>query len=163
MRAPQKRGHDDLLSSWKEIANYLHRGVRTIQRWELELGLPVRRPAGKRRSAVIAMRSELDEWLRACPRELLMVQETPPRRRNGRGRRRTKERGLPVLYEHLNRARVLQGEVFNSVTGLSRSIEQLYATVQRLRGSRPAGADAEELKQQVNRRQVNGEAQQALT
>ena len=58
---------NDLLNSWKEIAVYLNRGVRTVQRWEAELGLPVRRPRGMSRSAVIAMRSEIDEWLRACP------------------------------------------------------------------------------------------------
>jgi hypothetical protein len=58
---------EDVLNSWKEIANYLDRGVRTVQRWEAELGLPVRRPSGKSRSAVMALRSDLDEWLRACP------------------------------------------------------------------------------------------------
>src|SRR5947207_15650206 len=57
----------ELLNSWKEIATYLNRGVRTVQRWEIELGLPVRRPRGKSRSAVMAMRSELDPWIKACP------------------------------------------------------------------------------------------------
>lgn len=57
----------DVLNSWKEIACYLNRGVRTVQRWEAELGMPVRRPRGKSRSAVIAMRSEIDQWLKACP------------------------------------------------------------------------------------------------
>lgn len=58
---------EELLNSWKEIASYLNRGVRTVQRWESELGLPVRRPRGRNRSAVIAMRSEIDEWLKSCP------------------------------------------------------------------------------------------------
>lgn len=57
----------DVLNSWKEIAEYLDRGVRTVQRWEADLGLPVRRPRGKSRSAVIAMRADLDRWLEACP------------------------------------------------------------------------------------------------
>jgi len=57
----------ELLNSWKEIAAYLNRGVRTVQRWEIELGLPIRRPRGKNRSAVMAIRSELDAWLKACP------------------------------------------------------------------------------------------------
>jgi CheY-like chemotaxis protein len=57
----------DLLNTWKEIARYLDRGVRTVQRWEAELGLPVRRPRGKDRSAVIAFRAEVDEWLRTRP------------------------------------------------------------------------------------------------
>jgi hypothetical protein len=59
----------EILNSWKEIARYLGRGVRTVQRWEAELNLPVRRPHGKGRTAVIAFRSELDLWLKRCPRE----------------------------------------------------------------------------------------------
>lgn len=55
----------DLLNSWKEIAAYLNRGVRTVQRWEAEAGLPTRRPRGKRHSAVIAIRSEVDFWLKS--------------------------------------------------------------------------------------------------
>ncbi|HLW54387.1 MAG TPA: hypothetical protein VKW06_16240 [Candidatus Angelobacter sp.] len=61
----------DILNSWKDIARYLDRGVRTVQRWEVELGLPVRRPHGRGRSAVFAMRSDLDSWLRSCPAEKL--------------------------------------------------------------------------------------------
>ncbi len=53
-----------LLNSWKEIAEYVGRGVRTVQRWERELGLPVRRPRNHLRSPVIAIPSEIDEWLR---------------------------------------------------------------------------------------------------
>lgn len=55
--------NDDVLNSWKEVANYLGRGVRTVQRWEQELNLPVRRPRGRSRSAVIAFKTELDAWL----------------------------------------------------------------------------------------------------
>jgi hypothetical protein len=56
-----------VLNSWKEIATYLGRGVRTVQRWEAELHLPVHRPRGKTRSAVVAFRQELDEWLQCTP------------------------------------------------------------------------------------------------
>lgn len=56
-----------ILNSWKEIANYLGRGVRTVQRWEAQLGLPVHRPAGKDHSAVLAFSSELDQWLDSRP------------------------------------------------------------------------------------------------
>ncbi len=59
----------DILNSWKEIAIYLNRGVRTVQRWEAELGMPVRRPRGRGRSAVIAVRTELDHWIKSCPLE----------------------------------------------------------------------------------------------
>lgn len=56
-----------VLNSWKEIADYLGRGVRTAQRWESDLGMPVRRPRAKSRSAVLAMSDELDRWLRSAP------------------------------------------------------------------------------------------------
>jgi len=57
----------DVLNTWKEIAEYLQRGVRTVQRWERDLKLPVRRPRGKRRSAVLAIPKEIDAWLGCCP------------------------------------------------------------------------------------------------
>lgn len=34
------------LTSWRDIARYLGKGVRTVQRWEIESGLPVRRADG---------------------------------------------------------------------------------------------------------------------
>jgi hypothetical protein len=55
------------LSGWKEIANYLGRGVRTVQRYELDFGLPVRRPAGKPWGSVVATKPELDAWVMASP------------------------------------------------------------------------------------------------
>ncbi len=51
----------------EEIASYLGRGVRTVQRYERELSLPVRRRDGTSHSAVIALTTELDEWLRRAP------------------------------------------------------------------------------------------------
>ncbi|MGE5736085.1 MAG: hypothetical protein ACM34E_13415 [Acidobacteriota bacterium] len=50
------------LNSWKEIASHLERGVRTVQRWESELGLPVRRTGRGKRGAVYALVSELELW-----------------------------------------------------------------------------------------------------
>lgn len=52
------------LNSWKEVASYLGRGVRTVQRWEAELQLPVHRMGTSERSPVFAFRAELDNWLR---------------------------------------------------------------------------------------------------
>ena len=56
-----------VLNSWKEIAEYMGRGVRTVQRYERDLRLPVHRPAGKSRSAVIAFPDEIERWMRAAP------------------------------------------------------------------------------------------------
>ena len=58
----------EVLSSWKEIALYLGRGVRTAQRWEAELQMPVYRPWGKDHSAVVAMKSEIDLWIKSRSR-----------------------------------------------------------------------------------------------
>lgn len=63
---PSER-HIEILNGWKEIANHLGKGVRTVQRYERELGLPVRRPAGKPSGSVIATRDELDGWVKASP------------------------------------------------------------------------------------------------
>jgi len=57
----------EVLHSWKEIATYLGFGVRTVQRYEVELRLPVRRVAGKTRSAVLALKGDLDTWVRNSP------------------------------------------------------------------------------------------------
>ena len=52
------------LDSWKEIAAYLKKEVRTVQRWEKNLGLPVRRLAQGKQGTVFAYKSELDAWWR---------------------------------------------------------------------------------------------------
>jgi len=51
------------LNSWKEIAVYLDRGIRTVQRWERELALPVHRIGRGPRSPVHAFPAELQAWL----------------------------------------------------------------------------------------------------
>ncbi len=50
------------LNCWKEIAAYLGCGVRTAQRWEGNLGLPVRRPNSSEYRIVVAFEDELDTW-----------------------------------------------------------------------------------------------------
>lgn len=53
----------DRLNSWKEIAAYVGRDVRTVIRWEQRGGLPVYRVPVGQRQAVYAYRSEIDAWL----------------------------------------------------------------------------------------------------
>jgi len=50
------------LESWKEIATYLKRGIRTVQRWEAKEGLPVRRQVHEKLGTVYAYARELDTW-----------------------------------------------------------------------------------------------------
>ena len=64
-RSPENR-----LDSWKAIASYLGRGVRTVQRWEREEGLPVHRLAHEKRGSVYANKPELDAWWESRRRTL---------------------------------------------------------------------------------------------
>lgn len=69
---------EDLLNSWKEIAAFMGRSERTVQRWEKRFGLPIRRPAGRSRSAVIALPSEIHAWFRSVPAANLdLVSDAP--------------------------------------------------------------------------------------
>src|SRR4029434_3583335 len=66
---------EDRLDSWKEIAAYLGRGIRTVQRWEREEGLPVHRLAHEKRGSIYARREELAAWWES--RRLTLAAESP--------------------------------------------------------------------------------------
>lgn len=53
-----------LLRSWKQISTYMTLGVRTVQRYETKMGLPIHRPRVGGRYAVWAFSEELDAWLK---------------------------------------------------------------------------------------------------
>lgn len=56
-----------IFQSWKQIAEYVGRTERTVQRWEQEFGFPVHRPSGRARSSVMALAQEIQEWTRGKP------------------------------------------------------------------------------------------------
>jgi hypothetical protein len=58
------------LDSWKEIAAHLGRGIRTVQRWEREEGLPVHRLAHDKRGSIYARKEELAAWWESRRRSL---------------------------------------------------------------------------------------------
>lgn len=60
---PENHSANGRLDSWKEIADYLKRDVRTAIRWEKERRLPVHRVPGGKRQAVFAHRQEIDAWM----------------------------------------------------------------------------------------------------
>jgi hypothetical protein len=62
LAAPRAQGPEERLDSWKEIAAYVKRTVRTAQRWEEHEGLPVRRLVHNRLASVYAFKCELDAW-----------------------------------------------------------------------------------------------------
>jgi hypothetical protein len=59
-----------ILNGWKQISRHIDRGVRTAQRWEALLGMPVHRPALKDKSAVVAFSDELESWLSRTPADV---------------------------------------------------------------------------------------------
>src|SRR6187549_62119 len=63
--APDPPRREDRLDSWKEIAGYLNRSVRTVYRWEKDEGLPVHRHQHRELGSVFAYKGELDAWLNA--------------------------------------------------------------------------------------------------
>jgi tetratricopeptide (TPR) repeat protein len=56
------------LDSWKAIAEYLERSMRTVQRWHAHHGLPVHRFGGVK-GAVFAYPEEIDRWLVSLAQE----------------------------------------------------------------------------------------------
>jgi TolB-like protein/Tfp pilus assembly protein PilF len=85
---------DDRLDSWKEIAAHLKRSVSTVQRWEQQEGLPVRRHPHGKLGSVYASRTEVDAWWEATKVVLS--------RRNGAAER-GQEQGAPTVVSATRR------------------------------------------------------------
>lgn len=58
-------GVSDRLDSWKAVAGYVKRDVRTVQRWEATEGLPIHRRQLSRRGPIYAYKSEIEVWWKA--------------------------------------------------------------------------------------------------
>lgn len=56
-------GPRETFDSWKEIAAYLERSVRTCRNFERQLGLPVHRLDSSPKARVFAYRDEIEAWL----------------------------------------------------------------------------------------------------
>jgi Tol biopolymer transport system component len=69
----------DRFDSWKEIAAYLGRSVRTLHRWEKEEGLPVHRHRHRDLGSVFAYKSELDAWSRTRSTRARLKEENDAR------------------------------------------------------------------------------------
>lgn len=111
----------DILSGWKEIANHLGKGVRTVQRYERYSGLSVRRLVGHPRGSVLAKSAEVDDWVVACsttklPDETRLV-------------RTTQEGSIEEFKKHLEQMRQLRGEMRERRIDLIASISALHKNV----------------------------------
>jgi hypothetical protein len=129
-----------VLSSWKDIAKYMGKGVRTVQRWEHHLGLPVRRPNGaSHKSAVLLERSDLDAWLstrfsaRATARDLAANgTETSDSARS------TLREGIQTARALRNANRELTQKIYESLRQLAERCDQLSSHAQEVPWSLPA-------------------------
>jgi hypothetical protein len=105
-----------VLNSWKEIANYTGRGIRTLQRWEHELAFPVHRISHNERGSVFAYRVEIDTWFRRSSAET---------------RSNLKDFSVPSPLD--TEPATCTGEKIRGSTGpLDAETEQLHALVEKL-------------------------------
>ena len=131
MNTSNVRGNGDvgILTSWKEIANYLNCGVRTVQRWEEQYKLPVRRPAGNSRSSVVAFKSEIDLWLRSESKKELATANSMSAAKPGWNRTR----------ELLIRSQALRENVLHSSAELSLALQQIVGTLEKMVATSDSG------------------------
>ena len=97
---PRQPSAADRLDSWKEIAVYLKRSVRSVRRWESEEGLPVHRHQHQSSGTVYAFKAELDAWWANRPADLESRAESVQRWADvpeRRSKRRTIAGGLFVI------------------------------------------------------------------
>lgn len=85
------------LDSWKAIAAFLDRAVRTAQRWERSEGLPVWRHAHNTKSSVHAYGSELQQWLKNR-----QPKDSPARNRQARQPKAGKVRLVVLPFSNLS-------------------------------------------------------------
>lgn len=105
------------LEGWKEIADYLGRAVRTVQRWEQEQQLPIRRLHHNDLSSVFADPGELDRWREA---------RASATQRRDHGTAAPERLDAPMLVE-MSRIHVAQ----RSRDSFRRSIELAHAALRR--------------------------------
>jgi hypothetical protein len=108
-----------LLHSWKDISNYAGLGIRTLQRYELQFGFPVHRPAGKSRSSVLAFSDEVDAWFDHGPKR-----ERPAEHSHGGLTLEQRRRYLAVAAE-ARRSREMATATFDSCMRQAKRVQQM--------------------------------------
>jgi hypothetical protein len=120
-----------VLSSWKDIAKYLGKGVRTVQRWERQLGLPVRRPNGaSQKSAVVLYRGDVDAWVATRFSARTLEKNEAQTTRSSRSARTTLREGIRTARELRTANLALTEQITHSIRMLTERCELL--TVQSL-------------------------------
>jgi hypothetical protein len=115
-----------VLSSWKDIARYLGKGVRTVQRWERHLGLPVRRPIGaSQKSAVVLYRGDVDAWLVTHFSARTLQKDGEKGNRSSRSARSTLREGIRTARELRTANQKLTEQIIASIQLLTERCDLL--------------------------------------
>jgi hypothetical protein len=128
-----RKTEPQFLSGWKEIANYLDKGVRTVQRYERQLGLPVRRPAGNPWGSVVATRAELDAWVKASPIREVFRLSTKNIPTEFTASADDIKRGLAKMMRLRDQMLALRAEVRDSVQSLRKSVHDMQGELNQYR------------------------------
>src|SRR5580698_4990774 len=117
-----------VLSSWKDIARYLGKGVRTVQRWERHLGLPVRRPLGaSQKSAVVLYRGDVDAWLATRFSARSLPKNEAPDGQMSHSARSTLRESIRAARELRNANHALTEQISACIRQLAERCDQLAA------------------------------------
>ena len=131
-----------VLSSWKDIARYLGKGVRTVQRWERHLGLPVRRPIGaSQKSAVVLYRGDVDTWLATRFSARTLQKDGEQGNQSSRSARSTLKEGIRKARELRTANQKLTEQIIASIRLLNERCDLL--STQGLQGPWGAGEPVE--------------------
>jgi hypothetical protein len=124
-------GESTVLSSWKDIARYLGKGVRTVQRWERHLGLPVRRPVGaSQKSAVVLYRGDVDAWLATRFSARTLDKNESKASETSRSARASLKEGIRTARELRRLNYALTEQITSAMLQLSERCEQLTSQIQ---------------------------------
>lgn len=121
---------DTVFTCWKEVAGYLGKGIRTVQRWEKHAGLPVQRPNARDKGIIRVSRKELDRWL---DRRQPVGANVANQRETERAQNRPAPEDLVTAHDLRRANRHLLGEFKDSLRVLFAQCCQLQATLKDIR------------------------------
>jgi phage terminase Nu1 subunit (DNA packaging protein) len=109
---------EKVFTSWKEIASFFGKGVRTVQRWEQKFGLPISRPTAAK-NVVLTTESELREWIRRSSSQLTAD--------DGSSGSTSSESSIANLTERLKRLENETARLSQMITSFSDRFDELTA------------------------------------
>ena len=113
-------GTPHVLTSWKQIAQFIDVSVRTAQRYAIHSRLPVHSLTDCKRSAVMATAQDLENWIKANP--------------TFTKNRATQQSNLPLL-ENIRTMQRLTRELELRALELQKARSELFETLVRLHPS----------------------------